>query len=96
MHIENKSMDFEVIVAFASFGLGLISSLSAGLVWLGNQQKRTWALERDIAHVRRNQEQLVQGMSSLSDEMDELHNRLVQEIIELKALSYRQLTKPHA
>lgn len=94
----------DTIIAAASFGLGLLTALSGLFFWYLDFQKRliaserasakkALAAERDAAHSRRNQENLIEAVKFLSDEIDRLRDEILKELIELKALAYGQLKR---
>lgn len=88
-------MGIDSLIATASFLIGLITALIGILVWYGNIQKKSLAAERDAQHLRRNQEALAQAVGLLTDEVENLRERILQELIEIKALTYGGIVDRH-
>lgn len=50
--------------------LGLVSLLSGIILWYRGALQKQYAAERDFAHLRRNQEQLLTALNDLSKDID--------------------------
>lgn len=51
--------------------IGVSGFLGGLLLWYRGAIEKRYAADRDFAHLRRNQEQLLQNLAVLSDEIDE-------------------------
>lgn len=85
-------MDINTVIAVAGFFLGIGSSLIGLITWYSNSEKKRYAAERDFNHLKRNYEQLTLNLKMVAEEIDDFHNKVMQELVEIKALAYRQLT----
>ena len=51
--------------------IGIAGFLSGLVLWYRGAVEKQYASQRDFAHLRRNQEQLLQNLGSLSEDIDE-------------------------
>lgn len=66
------SFDIQTLTTIATFLAGAGSTLWAGVQWYASTQKKAYAAQRDFEHLRRNQEQMKQGIEQLMKEVDAL------------------------
>ena len=78
-------MNITVITAVGGFVLALLIALSGFIVWFANSEKRKYGLERDFNHLKRNQEQIQQGIETLLREVDRRFDSIERDILEVKA-----------
>lgn len=70
-------MDWNTLIALASFIGGIVSTSIAFLKWYGSAQKKAYAAERDFQHLRRNQEQLAEALKLIDKEVEQVNVKLV-------------------
>lgn len=70
-------MDWNTLIALASFVGGVIASAITCLKWYGNSQKKAYAAERDFQHLRRNYEQLAEAIKQVDHEVEQININLV-------------------
>lgn len=80
-----KIFDTRNLVTIISFFFTTLSFVSAFTFWYANNEKRKYGLERDFAHLRRNQEQISQGLQQLFVEIDSRFHTLERDILEMKS-----------
>lgn len=68
-------MTIETVTAIVTSIIAVSSGFLSVLFWYANNEKRNYGLERDIAHVKRNQEQMQQALNVLLVELDKLIER---------------------
>ena len=88
------------LIAFSTLLFTVFSGLIAFIFWYVQSEKRQYGLERDCAHLRRNYEQLAQGMDLMLSEIDRrfdsLENNidsLEKELLEIKSIINLKLEK---
>lgn len=78
-------IDASTIIA----GLGLLAtfvgSLAGFVLWFANSEKKKYGLERDFAHLKRNQESMQQGIDTILREFDKRFDVLEHQILEIKS-----------
>lgn len=79
-----KSTD--TLIAFGSLLLGLSTTILGGIAWYVNSAKEKYAAQRDFAHLRRNQEQISQGITMLSDQVDSRLDVIERDILEIRTV----------
>lgn len=65
-------ISFNDFVAIGGFILGLLTSLAGFLVWYGSSVRKSYAAERDFAHLRRNYEQLAENQKHMLIELQNI------------------------
>ncbi|WP_238553614.1 hypothetical protein [Fortiea contorta] len=63
-----------------------ITALIGGIYWYGNNEKKKYGLERDFGHIRRNQEQMQQGIDLIIKEIDFRFDSINKDVIEIKSV----------
>lgn len=72
------------LIALGGLVLAALTTVLGGVVWFANAEKKRYAAERDFAHIRRNQEQMQQGLTSLFNELDRRFDTVERDILEIK------------
>jgi hypothetical protein len=72
-------------IALGGLMLATITTVLGGVVWFANSEKKRYAAERDFAHIRRNQEQMQQGLNNLLHELDRRFDTVERDILEIKS-----------
>ncbi|BAT53784.1 hypothetical protein NOS3756_27470 [Nostoc sp. NIES-3756] len=72
------------LIALGGLVLATLTTVLGGVVWFANSEKKRYAAERDFAHIRRNQEQMQQGLTSLFNELDRRFDTVERDILEIK------------
>ena len=80
MHNINVNQATAVCSLVIAFGSGFISIA----LWYVNLEKRKYGIERDFAHVRRNQEQMQIGITTILTEIDRRFDIVERDIVEIK------------
>ncbi|MBW4644756.1 MAG: hypothetical protein KME23_17635 [Goleter apudmare HA4340-LM2] len=88
-----KPLDINTLVALCSFALALFTTATGAILWYVNSEKKKYASERDFNHLKRNQEQISQGIGQLMVEMDRRLDAIGHDILEIKA-EFRHKEKP--
>ena len=65
-------MDWNTLIALASFIGGMVASAITFLKWYGSSQKKAYAAERDFQHLKNNYLQLSQGIAEVHEEIQEV------------------------
>ncbi len=73
------------LIALGSLILATATTVIGALVWYANSEKKKYAAERDFAHIRRNQEQMQQGLTNLFNEIDRRFDTVERDILEIKS-----------
>lgn len=73
------------LIAFGSLVLATATTVVGGVLWYANSEKKKYAAERDFAHIRRNQEQMQQGLNDLLREFDRRFDVVDRDILEIKS-----------
>lgn len=68
-----EALSLEVVATL----LGIISILAGGIAWYRGSVTRSYAAEREMGHIKRNLEQLSQGLGSINDELEGINRTLV-------------------
>lgn len=79
-------------IAFGGLTLAIFSSIIGGIIWYANAEKKKYGLERDFNHLKRNQQQILDGLNSLVREIDRRFDSIDRDILEIK--SSTKLTLP--
>lgn len=69
--------DAIAVLPIAGFLLGLLTSLAGVLVFYRNSVQKRYAAERDFQHLKRNYESIVQMLTIISDEIDDVRLEVV-------------------
>ncbi len=69
-----------------SLALGLGGFLSGGLMWYRGAVRKSYAAERDFAHLRRNQEQIQAALEQLQEEIEAIARDEAQSAERLREL----------
>ncbi len=80
-----KSFTASDFIALGGLMLATITTVLGGVVWFANSEKKRYAAERDFAHIRRNQEQMQQGLNNLLHELDRRFDTVERDILEIKS-----------
>ncbi|GJD16367.1 hypothetical protein RIVM261_013230 [Rivularia sp. IAM M-261] len=73
-------MKLDTIIAMGSLMIAFGSGLVSVLLWYANSEKQRYGFERDIGHLRRNQEQLQQGITTILAELDRRFDEIERQI----------------
>lgn len=73
-------------LSLVSLVVGLVTSIGGGVAWWRAVVRKQYAAERDFGHLKRNYQQLAQGVDLLYKEGDKRFDRLDLEMVELKGL----------
>lgn len=73
------------LIALAGLVLATATTVIGGVLWYANSEKKKYAAERDFAHIRRNQEQMQQGLNDLLRELDHRFDTLDRDVLEIKS-----------
>jgi hypothetical protein len=73
------------MIALGGLMLATVTTVLGGVVWFANAEKKRYAAERDFAHIRRNQEQIQQGLNGLLSEFDRRFDMVERDILEIKS-----------
>lgn len=79
-------MNLDNTVALIGILLSLTTALSTALVWYINAEKRTYGLERDINHLKRNYEQMQENLNMVLREIDDRLNVNERDTIRIKSV----------
>ncbi len=71
-------------IAGGALILSLIANILGAIAWMSSAAKKRYAAERDFGHLRRNQEQMSQGINLLMEEMKSQFNTLERDLLEIK------------
>ena len=74
------------LIAFGGLLLAITTAVSGGIAWYGNAEKKKYGLERDLGHIRRNQEQMQLGLNTILREMDRRFDIVERDILEVKSV----------
>ncbi|WP_414576936.1 hypothetical protein [Anabaena sp. CCY 9402-a] len=73
------------LIALGGLILATITTVMGSILWYANAEKKKYAAERDFAHIRRNQEQMQQGLNDLLRELDHRFDTLDRDVLEIKS-----------
>lgn len=73
-------------IALGSLVLATATTCIGGILWYANSEKKKYAAERDFAHIRRNQEQMQQGLNDLLREFDRRFDVIDRDVLEIKSV----------
>lgn len=73
-------MKIDTIIAIGGLVLAFGSGFISVLLWYANAEKQRYGFERDIGHLRRNQEQLQQGITSILSELDRRFDEIERQL----------------
>lgn len=73
-------MKIETIVAIGGLIIAFGSGFLSMLLWYANHEKQRYGFERDIGHLRRNQEQMQQGITAILSELDRRFDEIERRI----------------
>ena len=80
--------DINTLIAFFSFVLALFTTATGAILWYVNSEKKKYASERDFQHLKRNLENISNGMAELLNEMetrlDTIERTIGRDILEIK------------
>ncbi len=69
-----------------------ITTLASVLAWYRSQTRNTYAREREISHIFKNQEQAAQLLHQVSADVDDLGDRIARlEVLIITALSLKKV-----
>ncbi|MBD2416093.1 hypothetical protein FACHB389_35550 [Nostoc calcicola FACHB-389] len=80
-----KAFTASDLIALGGLILATVTTVMGGVLWYANAEKKKYAAERDFAHIRRNQEQMQQGLNNLLHELDRRFDVVERDILEIKA-----------
>jgi hypothetical protein len=75
---------------FISSAFGVVSLSIGGLLWWEGRVRKSYAAERDFAHLRRQYEQLSQNLATLSDDLSEQMQDIRTEVIRTQGMIQRK------
>lgn len=80
-------MSFNLNDSIAILGtiLAILTTLTSGIFWYVNSEKKRYGLERDFAHMRRNYEQISQHLGVILTELDRRCDVIDKTLIEIKS-----------
>lgn len=73
-------MKLDTIIAIGGLIIAFGSGFVSVVLWYANSEKQRYGFERDIAHLRRNQEQLQQGITAILSELDRRFDEIERRI----------------
>lgn len=73
-------MKTDTLIAIGSLLVAFGSSIIGVIFWYANFEKRRYGFERDISHLRRNQEQMQQGIATILAELDRRFDEIERRI----------------
>lgn len=78
-------------LGLVSLCLGLVATVASGVSWLSGRARKTYAAERDFAHIREGQRTIAGEVVKVCEALDKLED----EIRDIKrVLEYRGTGKP--
>lgn len=77
-------MQVSDFVAIGSLSLAVVTTSAGALLWYIQGEKKKYASERDFQHLKRNQEQISQGIESLAEDIDHKLEIISRDILEIK------------
>lgn len=80
-----NSIDYTALIALGSLLLYFVSSLIAVTIWYGKSEKKKYGLERDFNHLKRNYEQIQNGLNLILRETEHKLNLISRDILEIKS-----------
>lgn len=80
-----KNFTVSDFIALGGLLLATVTTVLSAVVWFANSEKKRYAAERDFAHIRRNQEQMQQGLNNLLHELDRRFDMVERDILEIKS-----------
>lgn len=78
-------MNLTNIVALIGVILGAFTTLGYGFAWYANVEKRKYGLERDLNHLKRNYEQIQDGLKLILREIEHRFDTNERDILEIKS-----------
>lgn len=69
------------LIALGGLTLATITTVVGAILWYANAEEKKYAAERDFAHIRRNQEQMQQGLNTLLNEFDRRFDVVERDIL---------------
>ncbi|AKG21497.1 hypothetical protein [Calothrix sp. 336/3] len=85
--------DISTLTSFGSLLIAASTTFAGALLWYVNSEKKKYAAERDFAHLKRNQEQIQQGIVQILDELDGRFDRVERDVLEIKAKMHLPIHK---
>lgn len=73
-----RNIDIATLTALVSAGVSIV-------FWYAGAEKRKYGMERDILHVKRNQEQFQRSFEEFTQEISDKLDELQREVIEIRA-----------
>ncbi|MGB6301538.1 MAG: hypothetical protein WBF90_35890 [Rivularia sp. (in: cyanobacteria)] len=80
-----NSFNTSDLIAIGSLTFTAISGIIAAAFWYANTEKRKYGLERDFVHLKRNYEQIQQGLNTILKEFDHRFDTSERDILEIKS-----------
>ncbi|PLZ95299.1 hypothetical protein CEN50_22850 [Fischerella thermalis CCMEE 5268] len=80
-----KAFTVSDAIAFGSLFLTSVTAAVGGIFWYANSEKKKYGLERDLGHIRRNQEQIQSSLNTILGEFDRRFDIVERDILEIKA-----------
>ena len=90
MESDDAVMDAPALISLI---MGLASFLSGLLLWYKGSVEKRYAAQRDFGHLKRNYQQLSEGVSLQAKEMDRRFDQVEADLREIKILLQVQLAK---
>ncbi len=74
------NLKIDTIIAIGGLMIAFASGFVSVLLWYANHEKQRYGFERDIGHLRRNQEQMQQGITAILSELDRRFDEIERRI----------------
>jgi hypothetical protein len=79
-------MSYSDWISVGGLSIGILSLLGGFFLWYKGSVEKRYAAERDFAHLRRNQEQISNGLAAIDKFLDDRLDEQRGELKEIKAL----------
>ena len=79
-------MKLDQIQSLIALGIGVITFLGGALAWYAGAVEKRYAAQRDFQHLRRNQEQINNGINTILKDQDRRFDTIEKELSESKML----------
>lgn len=84
-------INVSTLISLSGFLLAATTTLAGAILWYVNTEKKKYAAERDFQHLKRNQEQISQGLGDIVqelerhfDKVDRRFDQIERDILEIK------------
>lgn len=81
----HHSINIHTLISAGSLFVAVCAAISSAITWYTAKEKKKYGIERDFAHLRRNQEQILQSVAELLKELDRRLDQIDHDILEIKS-----------